>query len=192
MAELLHQILSKSYPTVRFAAFEIASLKAQLEMPKGVVHVISDVHGEARKLRHVINNASRRLRPIVQDLFGDEMDQEQFQEFLHLLYYPTELLEKKAEVFEGCEDERYEWVLETLLNQFDLIRVLLRTKRRKEVRHHAPKEFRELFEVLLNFPADGHHEVFLTTQVRELVKRKMDVLAAVSYTHLTLPTTPYV
>ena len=177
MAELLHQILSKSYPTVRFAAFEIASLKAQLEMPKGVVHVISDVHGEARKLRHVINNASGRLRPIVQDLFGDEMNQEQFQEFLHLLYYPTELLQKKAEVFEGCEDERYEWVLETLLNQFDLIRVLLRTKRRKEVRHHAPKEFRELFEVLLNFPADGHHEVFLTTQVRELVKRKMDVLA---------------
>ncbi len=177
MAELLHQILSKSFPSVRFAAFEIASLKAQLEMPKGVVHVISDVHGEARKLRHVINNASGRLRPIVQDLFGDDMNDEQFQEFLHLLYYPTELLQKKAELFEGCENERYEWVLETLLKQFDLIRVLLRTKRRKEVRHHAPKEFRELFEVLLNFPADGHHEVFLTTQVRELVKRKMDVLA---------------
>ena len=177
MADLLYQILSKSYPTVRSAVFEIAALKAQLEMPKGVVHVISDVHGEARKLRHVINNASGRLRPVVEDLFGDEMDEVEFQEFLHLLYYPTELVQKKAQEFEGCDDLRYEWVLQTLIKQFDLIRVMLRTKRRKEVRHHAPKEFRELFEVLLNFPANGHHEVFLTTQVRELVQQKMDVQA---------------
>ena len=177
MADLLHQILAKTFPTAESAVFEIAALKAQLEMPKGVVHVISDVHGEARKLRHVINNASGRLRPVVEDLFEGRMEKEEFQEFLHLLYYPTELLQKKLKGFGDCDEKRYEWVLEVLCRQFDLIRLELRTKRRKEIRHYAPKEFRELFEVLLNFPANGHHEVFLTAQVRELVKRRMDLLA---------------
>jgi fructose-1,6-bisphosphatase III len=177
MADLLHQILAKTFPTAETAVFEIAALKAQLEMPKGVVHVISDVHGEARKLRHVINNASGRLRPVVRELFEGKMDEGEFQEFLHLLYYPTELLQKKVEELGDDEEARYVWVLEVLTRQFDLIRLMLRTKRRKEIRHHAPKEFRELFEVLLNFPADGHHEVYLHTQVRELVKRRMDLLA---------------
>ncbi len=177
MAELLHQILAKTFPTTESAVFEIAALKARLEMPKGVVHVISDIHGEARKLRHVINNASGRLRPVVQELFTGKMDETEFQEFLHLLYYPTELLQKKLEEFNDCDELRYQWVLKAMQWQFELIRYELRTKRRKEIRHYAPKEFRELFEVLLNFPAGGHHEAFLTAQVRELVNRRMDFLA---------------
>ncbi len=176
MPNLLHQVLSKTFPTSESAVFEIAALKAQLEMPKGVVHVISDVHGEARKLRHVINNASGRLRPVVERLFKGELEGE-FQEFLHLLYYPTQLLQKKVKEFGGCDERRYEWVMKVMKRQFDLIRLEMRTKRRKEIKHYAPKQFRELFEVLLNFPAGGHHEAFLTAQVRELVKRKMDFLA---------------
>jgi fructose-1,6-bisphosphatase-3 len=177
MAELLHQILAKTFPTTESAVFEIAALKAQLEMPKGVVHVISDVHGEARKLRHVINNASGRLRPVVMELFAGKLEDVEFQEFLHLLYYPTELLQKKVKEFGDDEELRYEWILKIMRRQFDLIRLELRTKRRKAIRHYAPKEFRELFEVLLNFPAGGHHEAFLTAQVRELVRRRMDLLA---------------
>ncbi len=176
MADLIHQILAKSFPTTESVVFEISALKAQLEMPKGVVHVISDIHGEARKLRHVINNASGRLRPIVKELFADRMTKVEFKEFLHLLYYPTQLLQKKVGEFGDDDDARYEWVMQTMKYQFDLIRFEMRTKRRKEIRNYAPKEFRELFEVLLNFPAGGHHEVYLTTQVKELVKRKMDLL----------------
>lgn len=173
---LLHEILAQRFPSRELAAFEIAALKAELEMPKGVVHVISDIHGEARKLRHVINNASGMLRPVVAELFRDEMGEEELGEFLHLLYYPTELLRLKDEGFEG-EDTRYDWVLETLQRQFVVIRHLIRTKRRKSVRDYAPKEFRELFEVLLNFPAGGHDEAFLYVQLRELVRRGMDFVA---------------
>ena len=176
MAELVHQILAKNFPTTESVVFEIATLKAQLEMPKGVVHVISDIHGEAKKLRHVINNASGRLRPIVQELFEDKMNEVEFQEFLHLLYYPSQLLQKKVKEFGDDKDARYDWVMQTMKYQFDLIRFEMRTKRRKEIRHYAPKEYRELFEVLLNFPAGGHHEVYLSTQVRELVNRNMDLM----------------
>ena len=58
-------ILAERYPTVSSAASEVAALRAKKELPKGVIHVISDIHGENQKLRHVINNASGRLRPLV-------------------------------------------------------------------------------------------------------------------------------
>ncbi|MGE9270062.1 MAG: fructose-bisphosphatase class III [Verrucomicrobiales bacterium] len=172
MSEWVQRVLAERFPTIDAAVSEIAALKAQLELPKGVIHVISDVHGEAKKLRHVINNASGRLRPQVEEMFGGALTQDEFQEFLNVLYYPSEILHMKAEQLAN-EEARYRWVLETLRRQFDLIRVMIRTRRRKTVKLIAPKEHRELFEVLLNFPAGGHDEAFLEVQLRELVKRRL-------------------
>src|SRR5438046_9498090 len=61
--------LAQQYPTVDAAVAEIGCLSARLELPKGVVHVISDVHGDDKKLQHVLNNASGSLRPLVEELF---------------------------------------------------------------------------------------------------------------------------
>src|SRR5262245_20424813 len=61
--------LSGRFPDVDSAIAEIARLSAVLTLPKGTVHIISDIHGEVKKLRHVINNASGTLRPLVQKLF---------------------------------------------------------------------------------------------------------------------------
>ncbi|WP_169334330.1 fructose-bisphosphatase class III [Rubritalea marina] len=168
------KILSKTYRSSESAVFEIAALKAQLELPKGVTHVISDVHGEARKLRHVINNASGRLRPKVAELFDGDTNSPGFKEFLHLLYYPTELLQMKEEEFRDNSEGRYQWVLQTLQRQFDIIRWEIHSKRRKDIKYYTPKQFRELFEILLNYPAGGHHEAFLFATIRELVNRKME------------------
>src|SRR5437868_2160356 len=60
------------FPNTDAALAEIARLSAERQLPKGTVHVISDVHGEYAKLRHVINNASGSLRPLVQRLFADQ------------------------------------------------------------------------------------------------------------------------
>ena len=62
--------LAERFPNVDAAMAEIARLSAVLTLPKGTVHVISDVHGEDQKLRHVINNASGTLRPVVEQLFA--------------------------------------------------------------------------------------------------------------------------
>ncbi|WP_193214996.1 fructose-bisphosphatase class III [Luteolibacter marinus] len=172
MSEWIHRALAERFPSIESAVSEIAALKAQLELPKGVIHVISDIHGEAKKLRHVINNASGRLRPLVEDLFRDELDEEEFREFLNVLYYPAEILQLKGEDLSD-EEARYQWVLKILKRQFALIRVMIRNRRRKTVKAMAPKEHRELFEVLLNYPAGGHAEVFLEVQLREMVKRRL-------------------
>ncbi|GAA5484458.1 fructose-bisphosphatase class III [Haloferula sargassicola] len=172
MSGWIQRALAERFPTIESAVSEIAALKAQLELPKGVIHVISDVHGEAKKLRHVINNASGRLRPLVAELFEDQLGEAEFDEFLNVLYYPAEILQLKDDALSD-DDERFRWVLATLTRQFDLIRIMVRERRRKTVKLLAPKEHRELFEVLLNYPAGGHDPVFLEVQLREMVRRRL-------------------
>src|SRR5437773_4651003 len=90
----LSRVLARDVPTVDGAMAEIARLSAILTLPKGTVHVISDIHGEDKKLRHIINNASGTLRPIVEKLFASRLEPRQLQEFLTLTFYPAEVTER--------------------------------------------------------------------------------------------------
>ena len=56
------QPLSHEVPNIDAAVAEIARYSAELTLPQGTIHVLSDIHGEDQKLRHVINNASGTLR----------------------------------------------------------------------------------------------------------------------------------
>ena len=64
--------LAREFPNIDAAMAEIARLSGEMVLPKGTIHVISDVHGEAKKLRHIINNASGTLRPLVERLFAPQ------------------------------------------------------------------------------------------------------------------------
>ncbi len=86
--------LQRQFPTLDAALGEIARRSAELTSPMGTIHVISDIHGEDKKLRHVINNASGTLRPLVQGLFASRMGAEEFREFLTLIFYPAEMVER--------------------------------------------------------------------------------------------------
>src|SRR3954470_14939988 len=86
--------LQRQYPSLDAVLAEVARLTAELTLPKGAVHVISDIHGDDTKLRHVINNASGTLRPLVEKRFAAAMTPAQLQEFLALLFYPHETLER--------------------------------------------------------------------------------------------------
>src|SRR5258707_15794645 len=84
--------LAREVPNIDFAVAEIARFSAELTLPKGTIHVISDIHGEDKKLRHVINNASGTLRPLVERLLTDRMPPREFEEFLTLIFYPAEVV----------------------------------------------------------------------------------------------------
>src|SRR5450432_3800649 len=80
------RMLAEQFPSIDSATAEIARLSAVLTLPKGTVHVISDVHGEDKKLRHVINNASGTLRPLIERMFAARMDAKESQEFITLSF----------------------------------------------------------------------------------------------------------
>lgn len=168
------RILSQHYPTISAAAAEVAALRATKELPKGVIHVISDIHGENQKLRHVINNASGRLRPLVESIFGGLLSTDEMKELMNVLYYPAELLHLKKPQLLADSEFRHRWVRTILDRQFTIIRALIRTRRRKDVKTLAPKEHRELFEAMLNAPAGGHDPVLIDVQLREITALGLD------------------
>ena len=119
-----------------------------LTLPKGTIHVISDIHGEDKKLRHVINNASGTLRPLIERMFSKRMDAKQFQEFLTLSFYPAEVIERMEQSPLPPEQTKA-FALRTLKNQFELVRVLTARYSLKRAMEVYPPEYMELLIEML-------------------------------------------
>jgi len=136
--------LASQFPTSDAAIAEAAALRARLSLPMGVVHVISDIHGEDAKLRHVINNASGRLRALVDDILGPRLSPQDKHEFLAVLYYPREAINRLSHGIVARGD-RPGWVFRTLSAQFEIIKDLRKTYRRVHFERLLPGWYRELF-----------------------------------------------
>src|SRR5215204_3320170 len=117
------RVLAEKFQNIDSATAEIARLSAVLTLPKGTIHVISDIHGEDKKLRHVINNASGTLRPLVQKLFASRLTRGEFQDFLTLIFYPAEMVERLEQTLVDAEQLRA-FCTRTLRLEFELVRVL--------------------------------------------------------------------
>ncbi len=145
-SELVYlQALSRQHPNVEAAVGEIARLRAALTLPKGTIHVLSDIHGEAKKLRHVIHNASGGLRPTVERLFGERLDQRAVEEFLTLIYYPKEALIRLS--LQQPDGFRTAFGRYTAL-AFELMRHVARRSLVRDIDRTFPEEYRELFREL--------------------------------------------
>lgn len=166
----LLRALSRQFPNIDSALAEIARLSAVLTLPKGTVHVISDIHGEDKKLRHVINNASGTLRPLAERLFKDRMDAREFQEFLTLIFYPAEVTQRLEKTLTDREELRA-FAQRSLRHQFDLIRVLAARYSRKRAVQVFPPEYAELFSEILHEPTAERGKEFVDAIVDQLLVR---------------------
>ncbi|MDH3252304.1 MAG: fructose-1,6-bisphosphatase [Ignavibacteria bacterium] len=172
----LLRTLATRYPTIDAALAEAAALRALLTLPKDVVHVISDVHGEYKKLRHVINNASGSLRPLVERIFSGKLSTDEQQQLLSLLYYPAEMMEYLRKDFRDI-DRRRVWVRTTLRNQFEIVRTLSRTYRRRHVLSLIPSERQELFVELIAEPYTDRDQSYIDTMIDALTEHGRDLSA---------------
>ncbi len=166
----LLRALSAQFPNVDSAMAEIARLSAVLTLPKGTIHVISDIHGEDNKLRHVINNASGTLRPLVERMFKARMDPKQFQEFLTLSFYPAEVIERMEHKPMPRADVRA-FALRTLRSQFELVRVLTARYSLKRAMEVFPPEYKELLVEMLHVPTTERGPEFVEAIVDKLLER---------------------
>lgn len=165
----LLRALSAQYPTVDSAITEAAALRAKLSLPKGVVHVISDVHGEDAKLRHVINNASGALRALVERVVGPRLTDAERGRFLAVLYYPREAINRYSQEI-VASGHRLDWVYRTLSLQFDIARELRKTYRRDHFERLLEPTYRELF---VEF-GSGQRPDYIREILRELAKYDRD------------------
>lgn len=161
--------LSRQFPGVDSALAEAARLSGELVLPRGTIHVVSDVHGEYKKLRHVINNASGTLRPLVEQLFAERLSAEELQEFLGLIFYPKEMLERLAPRLEDADEARG-FALRVLRDLFELIRVLARRTSVSRASKVFQPEYRELFRELLFEPSIDRSPQYVNAIIESLVR----------------------
>ncbi len=172
--------LAREVPNIDCAIAEIARYSAELTLPKGTIHVISDIHGEYKKLRHVINIASGSLRPLVERLLKDKMEPERFDEFLKLIFYPAEVV-RRLETTLRDDEEKKAFAMKTLHGLFDVVRVLASRRSLKHARRLFPAEYRELFAEILHEPSTERESAYVEAIVDALVRRKR----VLHFIHLT-------
>jgi fructose-1,6-bisphosphatase III len=140
--------LAQRFPTVDAAVNEIAHLEGLLHLPKGTVHVVSDVHGEHKKLQHILNNASGSLRPLVEELFGERLSADDIQRLLNIIYYPAQMFQHLD--LEGVERAtRAAFVRQTIRWQFDILAALSQRYSLRHVERAFPADYQALFRELL-------------------------------------------
>jgi len=162
--------LAREFPNVDGAMAEIARLSAILTLPKGTVHVISDIHGEDKKLRHVINNASGTLRPLIEKLFASRMEPKEFSEFLTLIFYPAEVSERLEQTLTDPAQQRA-FAIKTLRRQFELVRTLSARYSLKRAMEVFPPEYKDLVSEMLHEPTTERRKEFVESIVDELLRR---------------------
>src|SRR5258708_4744128 len=162
--------LAREVPNIASAIAEFARFSAELTLPRGTIHVISDIHGEDKKLRHVINNASGTLRPLVERLLQDRMPPQQFQEFLTLVFYPAEVVGRLEETLKSSQ-ERKDYAMRTLDDLFHIVRVLAARRSLKHSMRIFPAEYRELLAEILHEPSTERDRDYVDAIVDELTCR---------------------
>ncbi len=164
------RVLSDRFRNIDAATAEIARLSAVLTLPKGTIHVISDIHGEDKKLRHVINNASGTLRPLVEKHFAGRMKPEQLKELVTLLFYPAEVTEQLEQTITDPKEVRA-YAMRMLPSQLQLVRVLASRYSLKRATRSFPEDYLSLLNEMLNTPVTDRADDFFAAIVDELAAR---------------------
>lgn len=139
------KLLSNTFPTARKAASEIINLSANLNLPKGTEHFISDIHGEYEAFNHILKNGSGSIAKKVDDEFGGELTAKQKKTLCTLIYYP----EEKLEFIERTEKDFGGWCKQTLLNLIRITRRMVSKYNRTKVKSAVKQEYEYIIEELL-------------------------------------------
>ncbi|MGO1058215.1 fructose-1,6-bisphosphatase [Planococcus sp. FY231025] len=141
-------LLAQKYDSEEKVATEIINLEAILDLPKGTEHFVSDLHGEYQAFQHVLRNGSGNVKVKIRDLFKDEMQEKELNEFATLVYYPEEKLQLIKSHF-SSKKELKEWYIEIIERMLKLVSYASSKYTRSKLRKALPKQFVYIIEELL-------------------------------------------
>jgi len=140
------QLLSGQYPSIRAASSAIINLSANLELPKGTEHFLSDIHGEYEAFSHVLRSGSGALKRKIDELFSGELNAQDRQDFATLIYYPEQ---KLPLLLKTIPDQRA-WFQDTLFRLIRLCRKVSSKYSRAAVQEALPADFAHIINELLH------------------------------------------
>jgi len=140
------QLLARQYPSIRAASTAIVDLNAQLHLPKGTEHFVSDVHGEYEAFRHVLKTGSGSIKRRIDEVFGRSLSEEERRTLAMLIYYP----EAKLPLILKSVVDKVEWYRTTLMRLVKLSRDISGKYPRGRVRSFLPDDLAGVIEELLH------------------------------------------
>jgi len=152
------RLLGEQYPTVEALCTEITRLSAQLSLPKGTEHFMSDIHGEYEAFCHIMNNCSGVIREKVRLWLGDQLTSEEADALCTLIYYPDAILKQHRQKGELTPA----WYRAQVERMLHLARMLSSKYTREKVRRSMPTDWEFLLDELMHYQAD--EPVALTEQ----------------------------
>ncbi len=184
------ELLAKQYPSIQAAATEIVALQAGLYLPKETEHFLSDLHGEYEAFLHLLKSGSGSLRRRIDELFKDELTEQERRSLAALIYYPEQ---KLPLVLQQVEDQP-DWYRRTLPIMIRLGRAVASKYTRTHVRRLLPTDFAGIIESLLapqeaQPDREQYYEALIDSiiavdQGDELVVALAELIQRLSITHL--------
>lgn len=159
-------LLSEKYPSIQAASTAIINFTAQLQLPKGTEHFLSDIHGENEAFQHVIRNGAGSIWRKIDEMFGNSLSKSERRNLATLIYYP----ELKTPLMLQSVPDRNEWSRLTLVRLVKFCRRLSAKYRRETVRNLLPKPVAETIEELL-YDQEGveHKAAYYQSQIDTIV-----------------------
>ena len=144
------QLMAEQFDTVEDLCTEITRIRAQLSLPKGTEHFMSDIHGEYEAFCHIMNNCSGVIREKVDLWLGDRLTHEEADALCTLIYYPEAILKQMHAEGEIPAD----WYREQVERLSLLARLLSSKYTRDKARRAMPEKWVFILDELLHFQSD--------------------------------------
>lgn len=138
-------LLARQYPSIQAASTAIINLTAQLQLPKGTDHFLSDIHGEHEAFQHVVRNGAGSTWRKIEELFADTLSKQERRSLATLIYYPAQ----KSALMLQSEPNPDDWCRNTLQRLIKLCRVQISKYQRSTVLRLLPPDSSAIIEELL-------------------------------------------
>lgn len=158
------KLLAEKYPSIQAASTAIINFSAELNLPKGTEHFLSDIHGEYAAFRHVLKNGSGSVKRKIEEVFGSTLSAQEKRTLATLIYYP----EEKLSLLLPTVTDETTWYRLTLRRLIQVSRLVSAKYTRSRVRRFLPQHLADIIEELLYQPESGpdkaeYYESIITT-----------------------------
>jgi len=163
------RLLAKDYPNKKKALAEIINLRAILALPKGTEYFLSDLHGEHEAFVHMIKSASGVIRSKIDEMFGEELSEEERDRLSSLVY------NAKAEIkrVKNSDIDYDAWCKQNIFHLTEILRSVSTKYTRSKVRKRMTKDADYIMDELLHAEDEANKAHYYGEIINSLIETEM-------------------